>query len=47
LIGLAVDAVHPLGLLNATVVLSLLVWFITALGTFASLKARATWHARL
>jgi ABC-type transport system involved in multi-copper enzyme maturation permease subunit len=47
LIGLVVGAVHPLGLLNAAVVLGLLVWFSIALGTYASLKARVTWHARL
>ena len=47
LIGCAAGAVHPLGLVSAIVVLALLVWFAIALGTYASLKWKVTWKARL
>ncbi|GAC1452048.1 MAG: hypothetical protein NVSMB9_37050 [Isosphaeraceae bacterium] len=47
LIGLAAGAVHPLGFLNATVVMATFVWFFTALGTYASLRSKTTWRARL
>jgi hypothetical protein len=46
-IGLIGGAVHPLGFLNALVVLALLVWFTVALGTYASLHSKVTWKARL
>jgi ABC-type transport system involved in multi-copper enzyme maturation permease subunit len=47
LIGAALGAVHPLGLLNAAVVLALLVWFALALGIYQSLRSSVTWPARL
>ncbi len=47
LIGCAVGAVHPLGLLNAIVMVLIMVWFATALGTFVSLKSKTTWKARM
>jgi hypothetical protein len=47
LLGLAAGAVHPLGLINALVVLGLYTWFILAVGTFASLRSPSTWQARL
>jgi len=47
LIGLAAGAVHPLGLLNAIVVVALLAWFTTALGTYISLRSQLTWKARM
>jgi ABC-type transport system involved in multi-copper enzyme maturation permease subunit len=46
LIGLAAGAVHPLGFVNALVEMAVLTWYVTALGTFASLKSKATWRAR-
>jgi ABC-type transport system involved in multi-copper enzyme maturation permease subunit len=46
LIGCAAGAVHPLGLLNAIVVVGLLAWFTTALGTYLSLRSQLTWKAR-
>ena len=45
LVGLAAGAVHPLGLLLALLVVSLLTWFVVALGTCASLTARTTSRA--
>ncbi len=47
LIGLLAGAVHPLGLINAAVVMGVMTWFVVALGTFTSLRAKATWRARL
>ena len=47
IIGFAVGAVHPLGLLNAAVMVVIMVWFAIALGTFISLKSKLTWKARL
>jgi ABC-type Na+ efflux pump permease subunit len=47
LIGTAVGSVHPLGLINAALVLGLLIWFALALGTHRSLHAKGTWQARL
>jgi ABC-type Na+ efflux pump permease subunit len=47
LIGIAAGSVHPLGLLNAIVVVVLLAWFTTALGTYTSLRSQLTWKARL
>jgi hypothetical protein len=47
LIGCVVGAVHPLGLLNAIVMVLIMVWFATALGTFLSLKSKTTWKARM
>ena len=47
LIGLAAGAVHPLGLLNTIVVVVLLAWFTTALGTYVSLRSQLTRKARL
>jgi ABC-type Na+ efflux pump permease subunit len=46
-IGCAVGAVHPLGLVNAIVMVLIMVWFATALGTFASMKSKITWKARM
>ena len=40
LIGVAAGAVHPLGLLNAIVVVVILAWFTTALGTYLSLRSQ-------
>jgi hypothetical protein len=37
--------VHPLGLLLSLLVVGLLTWFVTALGTYASLTARTTSRA--
>jgi ABC-type transport system involved in multi-copper enzyme maturation permease subunit len=45
LLGLAAGAVHPLGLLLSLLVVGLLTWFVTALGTYASLTARTTSRA--
>ncbi|MFI5456759.1 MAG: ABC transporter permease subunit [Isosphaerales bacterium] len=45
LVGLAAGAVHPLGLLLALLIAGLLTWFVVALGTHASLKARTTSRA--
>ena len=45
LLGLAAGAVHPLGLLLSLLVVGLLTWFVTALGTYASLMARTTSRA--
>jgi len=45
LVGLAAGAVHPLGLLLALLIVGLLTWFVVALGTHASLKARTTSRA--
>jgi len=45
LAGLVTGAVHPLGFLAALAVLGLLTWFVTALGTFFSLRARSTSRA--
>jgi ABC-type transport system involved in multi-copper enzyme maturation permease subunit len=45
LVGLAAGAVHPLGMLLALLVVSLLTWFVVALGTYASLTARTTSRA--
>jgi ABC-type Na+ efflux pump permease subunit len=46
-IGLVAGSIHPLGFLYALVVLALLVWFTTALGTYVSLTSKVTWKARL
>ncbi len=46
-LGLFAGAVHPLGFLSASIVLALCTWFVIALGTYQSLRAKATWHARL
>jgi ABC-type transport system involved in multi-copper enzyme maturation permease subunit len=45
LVGLAAGAVHPVGLLLALLVVSLLTWFVVALGTYASLAVRTTSRA--
>lgn len=45
-IGLAAGAIHPIGVLFATGSAALFIWFVTALGTYASLKANTTWRAR-
>jgi ABC-type transport system involved in multi-copper enzyme maturation permease subunit len=45
LVGLAAGAVHPVGLLLALLVLSVLTWFVVSLGTYASLTARTTSRA--
>jgi ABC-type Na+ efflux pump permease subunit len=45
LVGLAAGAIHPLGLLLALLVVSILTWFVVALGTSASLTARTTSRA--
>ena len=45
LVGLAAGAVHPVGLLLALLVVSLLTWFVVALGTYTSLTARTTSRA--
>ena len=45
LVGLAAGAVHPIGLVLALLVVSLLTWFVVALGTYASLTARTTSRA--
>jgi ABC-type transport system involved in multi-copper enzyme maturation permease subunit len=47
LIGCAAGAVHPLGLLNGIVMVLIVVWFATALGTFVSLKSKITWKSRM
>jgi ABC-type Na+ efflux pump permease subunit len=47
IIGCAAGAVHPLGLLNVIVVVLVIAWFTTSLGTFISLKSQRTWKARL
>jgi ABC-type transport system involved in multi-copper enzyme maturation permease subunit len=47
IIGCAVGAVHPLGLLNALVMVLIMVWFVTSLGTYASLRSQVTWKARM
>jgi hypothetical protein len=46
IIGCAAGAVHPLGLLNVVVVVLIMAWFTTSLGTFISLKSQRTWKAR-
>jgi len=45
LVGLAAGAIHPLGLLLASIIAGLLTWFVLALGTYASLRARTTSRA--
>jgi ABC-type transport system involved in multi-copper enzyme maturation permease subunit len=45
LVGLAAGAVHPIGLLLGLLVVSLLTWFVVALGTYTSLTARTTSQA--
>jgi ABC-2 family transporter protein len=47
IIGCAAGAVHPLGLLNVVVVVLIMAWFTTSLGTFISLRSQRTWKARL
>ncbi len=47
IIGSAVGAVHPLGLLNAIVIVLIMVGFTTSLGTYASLRSQLTWKARM
>jgi hypothetical protein len=47
LIGCAAGAVHPLGSLNIVVVVLIMAWFTTSLGTFISLRSQRTWKARL
>ena len=47
LLGLAAGAVHPLGFLAALAAAGMFTWFVTALGTFASLKMKTTWRAQV
>jgi hypothetical protein len=47
IIGCAAGAVHPLGLLNVVVMVLIMAWFTTALGTFISLRSQRTWKARM
>lgn len=46
-IGVVAGAVHPLGFLNALVVLAAYTWFMVALGTYTSFKSQSAWRARL
>jgi ABC-type Na+ efflux pump permease subunit len=46
LIGFAAGAVHPLGLVNALLEMAVLTSYVSALGTYASVKSKATWRAR-
>lgn len=47
LFGLAAGAVHPLGFLAALAAAGMFTWFVTALGTFASLKLKTTWRSQV
>src|SRR5262249_33105636 len=45
-LGLVAGAVHPLGLLCASAMAGVLIWFALALGMFAGVKSKVSWRAR-
>ncbi len=47
LLGLAAGAVHPLGFVTAVAAGAMFTWFVTALGTYVSLKSKTTWRAQV